>query len=200
MESYLDSQYELGGVWGTSIDPRFFHTANYLPDLTWNGIPNMPQDHTSSSNTPDHSSCSSDSRSDTPLENVQNPKSKKRRQRSESSQPDALIRPRKTRTLRAPEETAKVREKGACLTCKRKRKEVSLASHFLLVSPSIRTNTRQCQDGDHPDGPCRPCLERADKVTFIPGLLRPLCWRPNIGGTEVFRRGRLAWAMHTKQS
>ncbi|KAE9378490.1 hypothetical protein N431DRAFT_435586 [Stipitochalara longipes BDJ] len=163
MEGYIDSQFELGGGWG--IDPQFFHTANYLPDLTY-GISSVVPDHTSSSNTPSYSS---DSRSDTPLENVQNPRSKKRRQRSESSQPDALIRPRKTRTLRAPQETAKVREKGACLTCKRKRKE--------------------CQDGDHPDGPCRPCLERADKITFIPGLLRPLCWRPNIGGTEVFRRG-----------
>jgi len=127
MEGYLDSQYEMGAVWGNPIDPSFFQTTNYLPDLTtWNNISTMPQDYTSSSTTPDNSSCSSDSRSDTPLENVQNPKSKKRRQRSESSQPDALIRPRKTRTLRAPEETAKVREKGACLTCKRKRKEVGL--------------------------------------------------------------------------
>jgi hypothetical protein len=122
MEGYLDSQYEIGGGWG--IDPRFFNTTNFLPDLTWgNSISNLATEHTSSSNTPDHS-YSSDSRSDTPLENVQSPKSKKRRQRSESSQPDALIRPRKTRTLRAPHETAKVREKGACLTCKRKRKEV----------------------------------------------------------------------------
>jgi hypothetical protein len=24
----------------------------------------------------------------------------------------------------------------------------------------------------------------------IPGVIRPVCWRPNIGNTEMFRRGK----------
>lgn len=50
--------------------------------------------------------------------------SRKRRQASESSS-DALVRSRKTRKLKAPDRTAKVREKGACFFCQKRRKEVS---------------------------------------------------------------------------
>lgn len=122
MDDFINSQWSNEWI----IDPHVFHSANFLP---WNGdFSYFPPNQTMSSDTPDVSaySTSSNSRSDSPLETVPNPKSKKRRQRSESSQPDALIRPRKTRTLRDPHDTAKVREKGACLTCKRKRKEVGL--------------------------------------------------------------------------
>jgi hypothetical protein len=125
MENFINTQWDTGAGW---IDPRIFQTVQNPSFLPWNNnFSFIPQDHTSttSSSTPDPST-SSDSRSDTPVETLQNPKSKKRRQRSESSQPDALIRPRKTRTLKDPQNTAKVREKGACLTCKRKRKEVGL--------------------------------------------------------------------------
>ena len=115
-EDFMNSQgWNTGNEW---IDPRIFQTPGF-----WNNdFPFIPQDPPTSSNTPAPSS--SDSRSDTPLETVQNPKSRKRRQISDSPQPDALIRPRKTRIIRAPQDTAKVREMGACLTCKRKRKEV----------------------------------------------------------------------------
>jgi hypothetical protein len=120
IQDFIISQWDTADEY---FDPRWS-----LFPVEFNNIPiNQPDHNTMSSNTPEHSS-SSDSRSDTPLETNQNPKSKKRRQRSESSQPDALIRPRKTRTLRAPQETAKVREKGACLMCKRKRKEVCFVS------------------------------------------------------------------------
>lgn len=51
---------------------------------------------------------------------------KRQRQKSEDSQSDgSLIRSRKTRKLKAPHETAKVREKGACFLCQKKRKVVS---------------------------------------------------------------------------
>ncbi|KAL2075194.1 hypothetical protein VTL71DRAFT_136 [Oculimacula yallundae] len=94
---------------------------------------------------------------------------KRQRQASEDSQSEnSLTRRRKTRKLRAPLETAKVRERGACFLCQKKRKE--------------------CQDGNGQDGSCKRCLEHPDMIA-IPGLLRPLCWRPNIGSTEVFRRG-----------
>ncbi|KAG4442197.1 hypothetical protein IFR05_002307 [Cadophora sp. M221] len=95
---------------------------------------------------------------------------KRQRQRSEDSQSEgSLTRLRKTRKLKAPLETAKVREKGACFLCQKKRKV--------------------CQDGDDPEGSCKRCLNHPDQINVIPGLLRPLCWRPNIGSTEVFRRG-----------
>ena len=48
---------------------------------------------------------------------------KRQRQTSSPCEPESLIRFRKTRKLRAPEETAKVREKGACYLCQLKRKE-----------------------------------------------------------------------------
>jgi hypothetical protein len=184
---FINSQWDAGNTW---IDPHIFQYTDFGP-LNNDFPPCMPPLEplsTASSNTSD-SYPSSDSRSDTPVENLQNPRSKKRRQRSESSQPDALIRTRKTRRLRAPQETAEVRKKGACLTCKRKRKEVSHVCGSRSPPTCRGLTLKKCQDGDHADGPSRPCLERKDKITFLPGLLRPLCWRPNIGGTEVFRRG-----------
>jgi hypothetical protein len=54
------------------------------------------------------------------------PPKKRQRQTSEDSQSEgSLIRSRKTRKLKAPHETAKVREKGACFLCQKKRKVVS---------------------------------------------------------------------------
>jgi hypothetical protein len=86
----------------------FNHTANATPP-----------DDTTSGNT-------SDTICNTRLEGTVSPQSKKRRQTSECSQSEALVRPRKTRKLRSPHETAKIREKGACFLCKKKRKEVNL--------------------------------------------------------------------------
>jgi hypothetical protein len=51
---------------------------------------------------------------------------KRRREMSSPSESEALVRSRKTRRLRAPHDTAKVRERGACYLCQLKRKEVSL--------------------------------------------------------------------------
>ncbi|EPE32059.1 hypothetical protein GLAREA_12141 [Glarea lozoyensis ATCC 20868] len=95
----------------------------------------------------------------------------KRRLPSSSPESGALARPRKTRRLKSPKETAQVRVKGACYGCK--------------------LNRKTCQDGDDPEGSCRSCLSLSlsNKMKVIPGLLRPLCWRPNIGSTEMFRRG-----------
>jgi hypothetical protein len=124
--------------WGTG-DEYFNPDWNLLP-VSYHDFPINPADYTVDSNTPEASSSSdsrSDSRSDTPLETNQNPTSK-RRQRSESSQRDALVRPRKTRKLKAPQETAKVRKKGACLMCKRKRKEVSFVCELLISSPTSK--------------------------------------------------------------
>ncbi len=70
-----------------------------------------------------------DSSSDKSLDEPQSapPPKKRQRQSSEESQSEggALVRSRKTRKLRAPHETAKVREKGACFLCQKKRKVVS---------------------------------------------------------------------------
>ena len=119
-------------------DGYFNPPWNLLP-IEYPVLAMNPLDYPVDSNTPGASSSPdsrSDSRSDTPLETNQNPTSRKRRQRSESSQRDALIRPRKTRKLKAPQETAKVRKKGACLMCKRKRKEVSFVCELLISSPT----------------------------------------------------------------
>jgi hypothetical protein len=127
-QEFIIPQWDTGNGY---FDPR------WMP-IGYNDFPIDPPGYTVDSNTPEASSSSdsrSDSRSDTPLETNQNPTSKKRRQRSESSQRDALIRPRKTRKLKAPQETAKVRKKGACLMCKRKRKEVSFVCELLISSP-----------------------------------------------------------------
>jgi hypothetical protein len=86
----------------------FNHTANVTP-----------LDDTSSGNT-------SDTICNTPLEGIQTPQPKRRRQTSECSQSEALVRPRKSRKLRAPHETAKLRKKGACFLCKKDKKEVNL--------------------------------------------------------------------------
>lgn len=115
---------------------------------------------TSNPNTP----TSIDTVFDSLVDNSTDAQSRKR-QHSECSQSEVVKRPRKNRVLKSKIETNQVRKKGACFFCQKKRKK--------------------CTDGDT----CRPCLERSDKITVIPGLLRPLCWRPNIGCTEVFRRG-----------
>ena len=77
---------------------------------------------TTSDNTP----MSSDTHYEPQPEGVRLPQTKKRRrQSSEPCESGALVRTRKTRKLTAPEETAKVREKGACFLCQLKRKVVS---------------------------------------------------------------------------
>ena len=75
--------------------------------------------------TSDNTPTSSDTHSDPVTELARPPKARKRqRQASEQCESEALIRMRKTRKLKNPQETAKVREKGACYLCQLKRKEV----------------------------------------------------------------------------
>jgi hypothetical protein len=107
--------------WNRWIDLSNFQSTACLQcnEISFNHTPNVtPPDDTTSDNTSDI--CN------TRLEVIITPQSKKRRQTSECSQPEALIRPRKTRKLRAPHETAKIRKKGACFLCQKKRKEVNL--------------------------------------------------------------------------
>jgi hypothetical protein len=123
--------------WNAWIDQPIFQSTEVWPP--WNTDFSLtPPDDTTNSNSP-APSASPDSTPETKLETTHNSKhnSKKRRQTSECSQPDALIRPRKTRTLRSPHETAKVREKGACLSCKRKRKEVGPVCELLVMSRTV---------------------------------------------------------------
>jgi len=90
-------------------DFSFMHANNFTPF-----------EGTTSSNST--SSYASPSRS--PADGIQTPQSRKRRHGSEDSQFDALVRTRKTRRLRDPDGTAKIRKKGACILCKTLRKEV----------------------------------------------------------------------------
>lgn len=90
------------------------------------------------STTPDDTSENSSNSSDTCCEEVldthaSNPR--KRRQTSESSESDALKRSRKSRKLQDPQQTAKVREKGACFCCQKKRKPVRSLSHQFFKNP-----------------------------------------------------------------
>jgi hypothetical protein len=118
------------------------------------------------------------------------PQAKKRRQASSPCESEALVRFRKTRKLRAPQETAKIRERGACYLCQLKRKEVALTLTLLaLLAYFELTLRKQCQDGVDPEGSCRRCLDRLESIVIVPGLLSPVCWRPNIGHVENFRRG-----------
>ena len=86
-------------------------------------------DDTTTANTPS----SSDSLSGTPLVGPQTPQSKKRRYRSEESESAALRRTRKPRKLGDRQETAKIREKGACFFCQRKRKKVNFVYQFEIL-------------------------------------------------------------------
>ena len=108
--------------WNRWIDLSNFQPTAFLQcsEISFSHTPNFtPPDDTTSDNT-------SDIICNTRLEGIITPQSKKRRQTSECSLSEALIRPRKTRKLRAPHETAKIREKGACFLCQKKRKEVNL--------------------------------------------------------------------------
>jgi hypothetical protein len=93
--------------------------------------------HTTSSSTPS----SSDSLSDTVVDRLQT-QTPKKRQTSKSPLSDALIRPSKSRMLRGPQDTAKVREKSACFLCKRRKKEVRPACEFLYFPAAVRTNIK----------------------------------------------------------
>jgi hypothetical protein len=100
----------------------YFQPTSFLQcsEIPFNPTANVtPPDDTLSDNT-------SDTICNTPLEGIHTPQSKRQRQTSECSQSEALVRPRKTRKLRAPHETAKLRKKGACFLCKKNRKEVNL--------------------------------------------------------------------------
>jgi hypothetical protein len=90
-----------------------------IGSLPWDDFwPSRPV-HTSSS-TPSSSGSLSDAAGD----RTQTKTLKKRRQTSESPHFDALIRPRKIRRLRELRDMTKVRGKGACLLCKRGKREV----------------------------------------------------------------------------
>jgi hypothetical protein len=93
----------------------FDHTPNFTPP-----------DGTTTANTPS----SSDSLSGTQLVGPQTLQSKKRRYRSEESESAALRRTRKPRKLGDRQETAKIREKGACFFCQKKRKKVNFVYQF----------------------------------------------------------------------
>jgi hypothetical protein len=108
----------------------FNHAANFTPP-----------DDTRRDNTPSSSDTLS---SDTLLEGIQTPysNSRKRRQTSERSS-DILVRTPKTRKLRAPHKTAKIREKGACFLCRTMKKEVNFVYKQMLyfqIFVSIPTN------------------------------------------------------------
>ncbi|KAG0645688.1 hypothetical protein D0Z07_8715 [Hyphodiscus hymeniophilus] len=161
------------GAWFAPYD--YFQQPDFLNDLQ--GIENFQMDaFPLQIDVPEMASsveatvCDTPTSSDSfPNSAINDPPSNKRRQTSSPCESESLVRYRKTRKLRAPEQTAKVREKGACYLCQLKRKE--------------------CQDGVDPEGSCQRCLEHVRSITIIPGLLRPVCWRPNIGYTEIFRRG-----------
>jgi hypothetical protein len=114
------------------FDPSIFEDTSFL----WNGFPITPPDNTTNSNTPS----SPDFPTYKVLEKAQIQNPKKRRQTSGSPQPDTLVRPKKPRRLIAPHETAKIRVKGACLLCKRKRKNVRPICEFLVLSRAVQTN------------------------------------------------------------
>ena len=99
-------------------------SAHHAADVT-------PFDDTTSDDT-------SDTLYDTPFNGAQTPQSKKRRPTLEGSESDALVRARKTRKLRDPHETAKIREKGACFLCQKKRKEVMF--DCLVSSPLLHSS------------------------------------------------------------
>lgn len=109
-----------------SIIPALPASSHPSPWNEFQYMNNATEDSTTS-NTPAPSP-SSDSSSDTKVEVVhfKEPQTKKRRQSSESSQTRSLIlkRLKPTRVVKDREETAKIREKGACLTCKKKRTAV----------------------------------------------------------------------------
>ncbi len=96
-------------------------------EFSFDNCPNFTaHGDTTSANTPS----SSDTLSGTQLGGTQTPQSKRRRHTSVESESAAVTRTRKTRILRAPQETAKIREKGACFLCQKKRKEVKFAYQF----------------------------------------------------------------------
>jgi hypothetical protein len=116
------------------IDPCLLQSTECF---LWNDFSITPPDNSTSSSTPS----SSDSLSDNalPKGQIQNPK--KRRQTSESPLSDALIRERKKRTVKNPPETARIRAKGACLECKRKKKPVSHIFKFATFQYVLRHST-----------------------------------------------------------
>jgi hypothetical protein len=129
----MDQQNAADPLWGDD----WFNTEMFTDDF-------LPTEHLSchstSSYTPPeyvtrHNSATSSDACPTPLEDVR-AKSRKRRRSSEESLSDSLVRTRKTRKLRAPEETAKTRERGACFLCQSKRKEVGFQVHrqFATIS------------------------------------------------------------------
>jgi len=98
---------------------------------SFNPAPNLaPPDDTRKDSTPSSSDTLS---SGTLVEGIQTPYSnpRKRRQTSERSS-DTPARTPKTRKVKAPHKTAKIREKGACFLCQTKRKEVNFVYKQML--------------------------------------------------------------------
>ncbi|KAG9239332.1 hypothetical protein BJ875DRAFT_479458 [Amylocarpus encephaloides] len=146
-----------------SYDEFLFQSTDFGDDYYGSTANATPLDGSTAPSTP----VSSESTLSTALIGVRFQQDNKRRRSPIDSESNALTRPRKTRKLKCPQNTAKVRERGACYPCFK--------------------NKKQCRDLADPTGACEHCLSQPS--TFIPGLLRPLCWRPNIRSTEIFRRG-----------
>jgi hypothetical protein len=110
--------FDFDGFQPNALFPYDANSFNHAANLT-------PPGNTRRDNTPSSSGTLSSS---TLIEGTQTSysNSRKRRQTSERSS-GTLVRTRKTRKLRAPHETAKIREKGACFLCQTKRKEVNFA-------------------------------------------------------------------------
>lgn len=83
-------------------------------------------------NSSEYASTPIDTPSD-PVDELSLVPSRKRQHSSESSLSDVRIPPKRTRRLRSPPETAKVREKGACFYCQKKRKEVQYPSTAIVL-------------------------------------------------------------------
>jgi hypothetical protein len=111
--------------WGLyNLHPLVFAQFEPAPDFAFH---DAPAEYSPIASLMDNSSEYAPTSVNTPtnlIEEFQLVPSRKRQQSSESSQSDTNTRPIKTRRLRSPSETAKVRERGACFHCQKKRKEV----------------------------------------------------------------------------
>jgi hypothetical protein len=118
----------------TALLPCDATSLNHAANLT-------PPDDTRRDNTPSSSDTFS---SDTLLEGVRTPYSNSRRRRQTSERfSDTLVHTRKTRKVKAPHKTAKIREKGACFLCRTMKKEVNFVYKQMLyfqIFVSIPTN------------------------------------------------------------
>jgi len=108
--------------------PDFLHELETLETLQSNGysLHHTTEAATTANTTSNNTSTSPSTPSNTVIGVVHSRRTRKRRwPTSEGYESEVLIRTRKTRKLRSPEETAKVRKKGACFLCKLKKKVAS---------------------------------------------------------------------------